>query len=1035
MLVDASSRRLTEPRAPSPSARTSREGPSWLLVPAAGVVAVLLYFSLCAGKESTAATVEAFPAPPLKSPARHFKTVWSVKAPAQHGQYFTDLALVGGRAYFLSPHETGCLDAATGRPIWRRAAFDPGSQNWPRMAVDGDRLFACEAGLGNQPFPAQPARHRLRAFDTVTGRLLWEHSFSHPPWPVMAAGAGVVLVLAADGAVVGLSQSDGRRLWRRRFFLSPPSRDHGMTPLRFGFVNGLVVTQVGGRMLAFTPADGKPRWGYRPPGLSRRDAEIGEVGEFAVRGRVVFSLLRGHLTAVDAGTGRCLWRRESQSWGGSANVRQAGDLVVCAPLGAPAAVRCGNGKTAWFTIRSAQYQHGALLETRPGEVLFIEPMRRPDVRGPRELDSLPSVSTLVALDSRTGRERWHWQPSNGAGIERLLPFGSGFVVYSQQEVRLVERGEPPELPSDPVRRHWLADQLFESVQTFGPLPGSDAARPLLRQVVEQLPPARRFRPMPEQPDSIEANLGVLRLGAEAVPTLMAGLAAAAREDPSPPGAFGTAWRPGDYQAYRQQRLRPLLNLLTDIRGRAAVPDLLPYLARGVDEGTRGPVAEALVRLGDRRAIPALLRYVQSTNDDSAGRRAALYFVARSAPPRPPERRRDLQPEITAYLLRKVGHWRTPHWFRSFAQFELLNNRGEAARKAALSHFSTERRARLHLPRLNLRPVGGDRKSWADNTLGVTLGPLSRDARGTWWALFRWHTFAQNDLWLVRSRDLKRWSTPTLAYHVPDYGETNMRLAHSKGRLLIAGTLAAGYPGGGGPLRVSIAPGALNRDRDGDGLTDRIERRLGTDPARPDTNGNGLLDGEDKNPLSRPHRLTDEEGIYQAVLEGLCQFGRTAPQQQRYPPWPMSLGRDRTPVLIPLPAGSRGVEVLGHPGMVLPYPGTPPPYYYYLSSHLPRFTRARLSLDGVLRPDPMPSVGDPFAAPKPVAPAANPFREYFPYERRGDRARVACGDPMWGGQEAVDVEVRKVDGRWYPVECRRMSELGDRVIRGRPWGMW
>ena len=36
--------------------------------------------------------------------------------------------------------------------------------------------------------------------------------------------------------------------------------------------------------------------------------------------------------------------------------------------------------------------------------------------------------------------------------------------------------------------------------------------------------------------------------------------------------------------------------------------------------------------------------------------------------------------------------------------------------------------------------------------------------------------------------------------------------------------------------------AVAADGDGDGLADNVERQLGTDPANPDTDGDGLLDG-------------------------------------------------------------------------------------------------------------------------------------------------------------------------------------------------
>jgi hypothetical protein len=48
--------------------------------------------------------------------------------------------------------------------------------------------------------------------------------------------------------------------------------------------------------------------------------------------------------------------------------------------------------------------------------------------------------------------------------------------------------------------------------------------------------------------------------------------------------------------------------------------------------------------------------------------------------------------------------------------------------------------------------------------------------------------------------------------------------------------------GAGCVQDRVGP-----DRDGDGLTDRQEKRFGTDPDNPDTNGNGILDGRDPAP--------------------------------------------------------------------------------------------------------------------------------------------------------------------------------------------
>lgn len=275
----------------------------------------------------------------------------------------------------------------------------------------------------------------------------------------------------------------------------------------------------------------------------------------------------------------------------------------------------------------------------------------------------------------------------------------------------------------------------------------------------------------------------------------------------------------------------------------------------------------------------------------------------------------------------------------------------------------------------------------------------------------------DDVWIVRSHDGVHWTRPAFAFQLAG-GPLEMRLAWREGRLIISRRAtrpppeSGGSGGSGKPFRTVISPRDLVRDRDRDGLPDRLERRLGTDPARWDTNGNGIADGSDKNPLYRPHPLTDEEGIYQAVLEALCQLGRsTGPRYNGLPDQVWGLGSRRGPLLLQLPQGSSGIELLGYRGMVLcdPSPGDGS-YAGVGVLHMwntwnvwtGHFSAPLIGLDGIAREQENGSVfytGDPFTAePGPQEPTPFRFHDYLPYERSGARARVGWrqGDLMDGG---------------------------------------
>ena len=76
--------------------------------------------------------------------------------------------------------------------------------------------------------------------------------------------------------------------------------------------------------------------------------------------------------------------------------------------------------------------------------------------------------------------------------------------------------------------------------------------------------------------------------------------------------------------------------------------------------------------------------------------------------------------------------------------------------------------------------------------------------------------------------------------------------------------------GGMSKTLTFSLATLRKDSDGDGLTDALEKRLGTDPMKADTDGDGIPDGQDANPLAMPGK-GDRATLLQAVFTGL--FGK------------------------------------------------------------------------------------------------------------------------------------------------------------------
>ncbi len=61
------------------------------------------------------------------------------------------------------------------------------------------------------------------------------------------------------------------------------------------------------------------------------------------------------------------------------------------------------------------------------------------------------------------------------------------------------------------------------------------------------------------------------------------------------------------------------------------------------------------------------------------------------------------------------------------------------------------------------------------------------------------------------------------------------------------------------LRITVIDDP-DEDTDGDGLTDREEKKIGTDPTQPDTDGDGYSDGEERNQGTNPLDKDDYPGV-------------------------------------------------------------------------------------------------------------------------------------------------------------------------------
>ena len=245
-----------------------------------------------------------------------------------------DMALSDG-ALFTADTDVTRHDQDTGELEWRTDPPVDGFVHEPPVALDGLVLL-----LFNND--GEDERSTVLAVETDTGSTRWmatiESRRSSPIGASLAVADGVVSVstteavtffdlqtgeaqgratlefpgpvVAADGVVVTLEKGDplaidpGTGSVRWRFERDPNARPYGKPAVAGGML--FVVTAVGSDLHAFNLRSGAARWTFRS-GAERKET----TARPSIAGDVVYFGVDSVIYAVDAATGRELWRHDT----------------------------------------------------------------------------------------------------------------------------------------------------------------------------------------------------------------------------------------------------------------------------------------------------------------------------------------------------------------------------------------------------------------------------------------------------------------------------------------------------------------------------------------------------------------------------------------------------------------------------------------------------------------------------------------------------------------------------------------------------
>jgi len=261
-----------------------------------------------------------------------------------------------------------------------------------------------------------------------------------------------------------------------------------------------------------------------------------------------------------------------------------------------------------------------------------------------------------------------------------------------------------------------------------------------------------------------------------------------------------------------------------------------------------------------QVVPLFLEFLQ--NERGTGENALLKYIAYSE-----------HPDAVKYMIGQLKDPNAKRDRREAAYVNLVRTGGKAGLDAVLAQRRSRTLLRPLEQRLELGKVGSREKdlSHFEEYRRLTQSNLVEertDDQGRTWGLLQSSILGSHgDLWIARKVD-GHWVEPRFS-GVSVQGVTSWAkpkppeptVGGKTGRELAQGAW------------FNVLPGNpdLQRDSDGDGLTDVAEQRLGTDPHNKDTDGDGDPDDIDPWPNAPPRKLSDAEQVLAAAFEARYHF--------------------------------------------------------------------------------------------------------------------------------------------------------------------
>ena len=702
-------------------------------------------------------------------------------------------------------------------PPYRRLAtvriFDEAYE--PPTLVQGARLYTGSNG-------------QLCAYDLHTLKAAWLLRLGSEDRPETEA-LGRDLYVTTSGrqpSLLAVDQRSGRIRWR----------------LSRKDASGPIVVRPGVLYLALTPDavsaldlhSHKPRW-TRKFAIKNSQGGSGNI-EAISEADGGLAVNAGNTTyGVDATTGRVVWSEpESYMFHRELPVAMG---IVWVPTGNGAVARqIRTGRVLWRSEAHSNGEFAAVmgdrfvglgggqafaLEAQTGKQAWSQTVGPSNQSGGFQYGSLVGDhlffvgATKALICDLSGKLRWTGKPSE-ALPKPIWSDGKVIVCFDGDRLVRYAHGVEPALPADSAARKALAADM---VTRFDKLDQSDIAR-------------------------------LETLGDEAFSAVLKGLLEAG-------AAYDAAGNgPNSFKLY--QRYHALGSVLMKVASAKRTSDLVEAIRSGKGKSSQPFILQVLAAKGSpKEVVPIFIQQLEGVKTPGwemyeSNTYIAREFILNSSDPR-----------AVAFMLRQLNNPKGDATLREEAYWHLAGTGGEAELKAVLA----ERHGRALLRPIEERVLSGFLGAGEFSARRNVLAER-KDASGRTWGLLTSGVLGSSgDLWLAEKVDGK-WTHPRFT-GVSTRGVSNWAKPKPP-EPTFAGKTAKQLVDGAW-FETLVGNPELSKDSDGDGLTDIEERRLGTDPTKSDTDGDGDPDGLDPWPNAKPRSLSDAEQLLAAVFEARYHF--------------------------------------------------------------------------------------------------------------------------------------------------------------------